>query len=116
MYGETEAVRLSWLLGFFGSGLGKRALAADTLHREWAFNLRGDGQTLVQGVIDLCFLEADGWVLVDYKTDAARDVQAVLDRHRPQLALYQEALEELTGIPVAERLLWLVRAQAAYRV
>ena len=112
---EREAVRLSWLSGFFGSGLGKRALAADTLHREWAFNLRGDGQTLVQGVIDLCFLEADGWVLVDYKTDAA-DGEELVRRYTLQLQWYARALARITGTPVRETWVFGLRAGEAFRI
>ena len=37
-------------------------------------------------------------------------------RHRPQLALYAEALEAITGLPVRERVLYLVRAGAGYPV
>ena len=71
---------------------------------------------LLQGVIDCCFVERGAWVLVDYKTDSPADVPAVLQKHRPQLALYAQALEALTGLPVAERLLVLVRAGTAYPV
>ena len=116
---EAEAAPPRMLSALYASPLGGRILNSPRVEREWAFTWRRktpEGEQLLQGVIDCCFIEDGRWVLVDYKTDAARDVQAVLDRHRPQLALYQEALEELTGIPVAERLLWLVRAQAAYRV
>ena len=71
---------------------------------------------LVQGVIDCCFEEDGQWVLVDYKTDSPRDVQAVLDKHRPQLNVYADALLRITGMEVKERILYLVRAGAGYVV
>ena len=88
-------------------------LAARTARREAA----PDGQAqLVQGVIDCCFEEDGQWVLVDYKTDSPRDVQAVLDKHRPQLNVYADALLRITGMEVRERVLYLVRAGAGYVV
>ncbi len=113
--GERAAVRLPWLTGFFASGVGKRALEAAVLHREWAFNLRGEGQTLIQGVIDLCFLEEDQWVLVDYKTDQA-DGDTLLRRYAEQARWYARALETITGKPVRETLLFGLRAAEAYPV
>ena len=64
----------------------------------------------MQGVIDCCFIEQGEWVLVDYKTDSARDIAAVLDKHRPQLEIYADALEKITGVKVRRRMLYLVRA------
>ena len=115
---EARAVPPRMLAALYGSPLGRRILASGRVEREWAFTWRrkGEQEQILQGVIDCCFLEDGHWVLVDYKTDAPKDIRAVLDRHRPQLALYQEALEALTGIPVAERLLWLVRAGRAYQI
>ena len=53
-------------------------------------------------------------VLVDYKTDA--DAAGAIERHRPQLELYAQALAGITGLPVRERVLYLVRAGRAYQV
>ncbi len=63
------------------------------------------------GVIDCCFLRTDGeWVLLDYKTDRADDPDALADRYRPQIGWYANALETITGIPVRQRLICLLRA------
>ncbi|MGN0996859.1 MAG: helicase-exonuclease AddAB subunit AddA [Candidatus Ventricola sp.] len=116
---ELSAVPARMLTGFFASPLGVRLLSSSRVEREWAFTYRREGEggaQLLQGVIDCCFVERGHWVLVDYKTDSPADVPAVLQRHRPQLAIYAQALEALTGLPVAERLLYLVRAGAAYPV
>ena len=92
-------------------------LAAQELHREWAFTYRRETETgaqLLQGVIDCCFIECGAWVLVDYKTDA--DAAGAIERHRPQLELYAQALAGITGLSVRERVLYLVRAGRAYQV
>ena len=89
------------------------------VQREWAFTFRrktAQGEQLLQGVIDCCFMEKGSLVLVDYKTDSASDVPGAMARHRPQLEIYAEALAEITGIPVAQRVLYLVRAGAGYCV
>ena len=107
---ERQAIRLDWLRGFFASELGQRALRALEVHREWAFNLRGPGETLIQGVIDLCFLENGQWVLVDYKTDRA-DGDTLRQRYSLQLSWYAKALAQITGQPVAQMHLFALRTQ-----
>ena len=112
---ERASLRLHWLTGFFSSPLGQRALAASEVHREWSFNLRGDQDSLIQGVIDLCFLENGRWVLADYKTDAA-DGDELLRRYGLQLQWYAKALSGITGIPVAETLIFSLRAGKCFEI
>ena len=114
---ELAVVHPRLLVRLFASPLGVRMLAAGELHREWAFTYRReteDGAQLLQGVIDCCFIERGAWVLVDYKTDA--DAAGAIERHRPQLELYAQALAGITGRPVRERVLYLVRAGMGYQV
>ncbi len=90
------------LADFFASEWGRAALAAQTVHREWGFVLQlpEEQGMLVQGVIDLCFLQDGKWALLDYKTDAVTDVEALWPLYEAQTALYRRALVEVTGIPV----------------
>ncbi|MXW10183.1 MAG: AAA family ATPase, partial [Gammaproteobacteria bacterium] len=62
---------------------------------------------LVEGVIDLAFREADGWVIVDYKTDVGDDPDFPVRRrtYRRQVDLYAECWEQVTGEPVKEKAL-----------
>ena len=112
---ERRAVQEAWLSGFYQSPLGGRVLAAQEIHREWAFNLRGEGPTLIQGVIDLCFVENGRWVLIDYKTDRAADDE-ILARYALQIAWYARALSAITGIPVGEAWLFSLRRGSAIPV
>jgi ATP-dependent helicase/nuclease subunit A len=59
----------------------------------------------VRGVIDLAFREADGWVIVDYKTDAVDDgdPSELVKHYRPQVEAYAAAWQGLVGEPVKER-------------
>ena len=52
---------------------------------------------LVQGTLDMCFVEDGKWVLVDYKTDRSGDESEILARYGTQLNIYRRALEQLTG-------------------
>jgi hypothetical protein len=56
------------------------------------------GGTLVEGVIDLAFETDDGMIVVDFKTDRAEG--EVLATYRRQVALYADAIAQVTGRPV----------------
>lgn len=116
---EADAVPPAMLTRLFASPLGVRMLGSACVRREWGFTFRRQtpqGDQLLQGVIDCCFMERNAWVLVDYKTDSASDVPGAIARHRPQIEIYAQALFAITGIPVAQRVLYLVRAGADYSV
>jgi ATP-dependent helicase/nuclease subunit A len=65
-----------------------------------------DGAQLVEGVVDLVLEEEGRLVVVDYKSDAIRDEQAIAQaaHHAPQLQLYGRGLAQAIGLPVRERL------------
>ena len=66
------------------------------------------GLRVLEGVIDLAFLEKDGWVIADYKTDIGTDPDFARRRvgYRRQVDLYAEAWTRLTGSAVKERVLF----------
>jgi ATP-dependent helicase/nuclease subunit A len=68
----------------------------------------GPSFQILEGIIDLAFLEADGWVIADYKTDVGTDPDFARRRkaYRRQVDLYAEAWARLTGRPVKERVLF----------
>ena len=65
-----------------------------------------DGAHLVEGIVDLVFEEDGQLVVVDYKSDAIADEQALAQaaHHAPQLQLYGRGLAQAAGLPVRERL------------
>ena len=63
-------------------------------------------KVLIQGIIDAFFEEEDGIVLLDYKTDSIENGEALVNRYSTQLDYYQEAIENLTGLKVKERVLY----------
>ena len=119
---HREAIR-----AFLRSPLFMRMAKAETVRREWSFVcplpanrlMETDLETpvLLQGVIDACFLEDGGWVLLDYKTDRVEgDPNMYAQKHQKQVALYAAALEKLTGLPVRERHIVLLGANTEVRV
>ena len=51
--------------------------------------------TLIQGIIDVFWIEKDGIVLLDYKTDRVQQAKELIDRYTTQLKLYADALERV---------------------
>ncbi|MBR4733182.1 MAG: helicase-exonuclease AddAB subunit AddA [Lachnospiraceae bacterium] len=114
------AVRTEKICKFLRSRLGYRMLRAQAdgkLYREQPFVLAipatrlketfpEEETVLIQGIIDAYFIEEDGIVLLDYKTDSIASLDALWQRYETQMDHYQEALERLTGKRVKERVLY----------
>jgi len=64
---------------------------------------------LIQGIIDVYFIEDDEIVLLDYKTDAVNSGEELVQRYKTQLDYYCKALENINGRKVKERLLYAFR-------
>ena len=59
------------------------------------------------GIIDVFWEEADGIVLLDYKTDHVDNAQELVHRYKKQLELYTDALSRFSGEkPVKEILIY----------
>jgi len=116
---------------FLDSGLGRRMRQAQKegrLHKEQQFvmglpaaELYGengrysDELVIIQGIIDAYLEEADGLVLVDYKTDRIRSPQTLLAHYGVQLEYYKKALEMMTGQKVKEKLIYSLTLQQEIR-
>ena len=115
-----DAVLDRRIIKFFQSPLAYRMWRADRagkLYREQPFvlgidadrlsnNLPAGETVLIQGIIDVFFVEEDGLVLLDYKTDSVDTMEELWNRYETQLDYYQEALQKLMGQPVKERILY----------
>jgi len=87
------------------SSVWQRAMHSQQRFSELPFVALGanDG-ALVRGVIDLAFEEAEGWVLVDYKTDRAseRELDKLVEKYHLQLDAYRAAWTQIMRQPVKE--------------
>jgi ATP-dependent exoDNAse (exonuclease V) beta subunit len=97
------------VLRAFAHPLMKRAaaaFAAGRCRRETPIAMRLEDGTLVEGNVDLAFLEdADPatWAVVDFKTDF--EIAGRLDEYREQVAIYVRAISNATSQPATGVLL-----------
>jgi ATP-dependent helicase/nuclease subunit A len=77
-----------------------RARAAERIHREYPVTLKLEDDGILDGVIDLAFVEDGAWIVVDFKTDAeaASESQSRREQYVRQLQWYAYALGQLTGM------------------
>lgn len=96
---EASVADVQMAARFLTSQEGRNMLHSKEIRREWPFNLRITKpiRTMVQGVIDLCYLEEGEWVLIDFKTDYVKNPEELWQRYRMQLGFYRQALETATG-------------------
>lgn len=113
---QKNAVDVQKLKAFFASPLYGRIEKALRVERERKFLLKiadlGMGDTLteeyqntdgmIQGIADCLFEEADGLVLVDYKTDYVQTEEELAEMYSRQLALYRYALDRLYSKKIKE--------------
>ena len=66
-----------------------------------------DEKVLIQGVIDLYFIDKDdNLILVDYKTDKNVDEQTLKQRYLNQLNMYEIALEKSLNMKVSKKIIY----------
>lgn len=103
---------------FAASDVAARMAQADKrgdLFKEKPFVMDYEG-ALVQGIIDVFWLEDDKIVLLDYKTDRVNTAKELIDRYSTQLELYADALGRIfstdgKSIQADERLIYSFRLQ-----
>ncbi|MFH1689828.1 MAG: PD-(D/E)XK nuclease family protein, partial [Candidatus Eisenbacteria bacterium] len=85
------------------SSVVRRASGASRCYREVPFSMVR-GETIVEGKMDMVFVEDGELVVVDYKTDAEPPggFEALAERYGRQALAYGVAAEATTGIPLKE--------------
>ncbi|MCL1831374.1 MAG: PD-(D/E)XK nuclease family protein, partial [Oscillospiraceae bacterium] len=118
---EYKAIEPAHILGFFDSALGRRAVAAERVVKEYklyteieisalgidAPALPADApRPFIQGIADMFFYEGGEIVLVDYKTNRNTTADKLREDYGGQLGVYKKAIEEMTGVRVKECVLY----------
>lgn len=107
---QGELIDISQIEKFAKSSLANRMRAAEKkqmLYREKTFVMSLlEGPIFVQGVIDAFFIEEDGIVLIDYKTDRVETKEELCGRYEKQIDLYRDAIERAMDKKVKESLLY----------
>lgn len=120
---EVNGLNRDWIVGFLKSEICQRIKASEKVIREGAFKLmipaeeagfigaEEGAEMLLQGIVDLMFLEDGKWVLLDYKTDYYKkgETGKLREAYRIQLEWYARAVEMGTKKAIKERLLYLFR-------
>lgn len=97
------------VLCFLDSNVGKRMKVAaknQLLYKEQPFVIRAKEGYLVQGIIDVYFIENDEIVVVDYKTDRVNTGTQLKERYQVQLDYYAEALAKLLDKKVKAKVIY----------
>ncbi|MBQ0015321.1 MAG: helicase-exonuclease AddAB subunit AddA [Oscillospiraceae bacterium] len=108
---EAEVLNIEKIKGFFRSDISKRIFDSNNVYREKKFSVLvpaikydtslgdefKDEKILIQGIADCVFEEDGKLIIVDYKTDRTTNEEELIERHKPQLSTYKDALEQVLG-------------------
>lgn len=112
---ERDSINPQQVSAFFCSELYQRLRKSDSVRREQKFLIKKcdaaldddrlmeyNNNSMLQGIADCMFEEADGIVIIDYKTDRVNSEGVLVKRYDLQLKLYSAALGKIFGKPVKE--------------
>lgn len=117
---EASAVRLGDIDKFLAGNLNRRIINSEKVSREREFtcflslkelgiksnkNVE-DEKILIEGKVDLIFIEGKEAVIVDWKTDRGKTRQDFVDTYSGQLKVYALAAEKVLGIKVKELIVY----------
>lgn len=107
---------------FINNDIITRCINSDRVFKEYRFTTKvdasvvdgslpaefGDEKIILQGAVDLAFVEDNSLVIVDYKTDRVKRAQELADIYSNQLLLYKNAMQQCTDYKVKECLIYSV--------
>ncbi len=117
---QAAAVEPEKIAPLFNTVIGKKMLSSAEVLREIPFSLSlsvseiypeligCEDKILLQGVIDCLIKDEDGYILVDWKTDATTDCGEMERRYKNQLELYAQAVERIFKWPIKERYIYMM--------
>ena len=123
---QGAVVDLRRVRRFLESPLGQRVLRSPQVEKERRFTavipaaLARPGaasgeEVILQGAVDCTFVEDGRLHIIDFKTDRVQTMEELWQRYQAQLQLYGYAMEEVSGLPVGQLVLystWLGQASA----
>lgn len=117
---EAASADITAIENFFNSELYHRIMSSDDIRREMRFlseiaanridpdidiNI-DNANIIVQGAVDLCFVEPDGIVVLDFKTDRVDNMNDLVKSYGEQLKIYSVAAEKIFEKPVKEKIIY----------
>ena len=127
---QLELLDFEKIDSFMSGELMSRVLKSTEVFREYTFTVRlkasqydpdlGNtcdcGSVIMQGAVDLIFIEDGEAVIVDYKTDRVGEAVKLSDMYRRQLELYRSAVEETMNVKVKQLLIHSVHLNETVEV
>ena len=132
---EADIIDNQAIAQFFLTDTAAAMMNAEKIYREVPFSLTlpasdvyakwdsdTEEQVLIQGVIDCLIPLEDGWMMLDYKTDAIdgevteRVKEKLTKRYETQMALYRRAVKQIWRQPVKETHLYFFAKQLVVKV
>ena len=127
---EAKELKRDEIAAFMSSDICSRIRVATEIMREKKFAMLlpvceaypdlpdtvSDENIVVQGMLDLAFVENGEVVIVDYKTDRGVGEEEICNRHREQLTLYSKAMEKCTDYKVKAAYIYSLSLKKEIRV
>ncbi|MBQ8539628.1 MAG: helicase-exonuclease AddAB subunit AddA [Ruminococcus sp.] len=119
---QADSIDKAKASAFVNSELITRCLNSDEVYKEFRFTTKvsacvldneiaphlADEKIILQGAVDLAFVEDGELVIVDYKTDRVKEIGKLQDMYKHQLLIYKDAMEECTDYKVKECIIYSV--------
>ena len=116
---QGSLVNCEKIAAFFATPIGEKLRMGTDHLREFKFSILDSGDrygegleeeyVLLQGVVDCALLESDGITVVDFKTDYVTEegLSNLVERYRPQVDTYGDALSRIFQQPIKAKFLYL---------
>lgn len=120
---QGELVDCEKISAFFETEIGKKLCLGKNILREFKFSILDDGSAfgdglegekiLLQGVVDCALMDSDGITIIDFKTDRVTEqtIDATVERYRPQVEAYAQALSRIYGTEIKSSLLYFFQLE-----
>lgn len=117
---EKNLIDENQIKKFTESDLFESIMNSDNFYREYQFavnieakdlyeDVKSDDTLFVQGVFDAVIENADGIIILDYKTDFAKTSQELIDKYKEQIEIYGLAAEKIWDKKVIKKYLYSFR-------
>lgn len=119
---QADSIDRVKALNFIKSDIVSRCINSNEVYKEYRFTIKVDAslvdpdlpddqkgeKIILQGAVDLAFVEDNELVIVDYKTDRVKDASLLYDMYHNQLEIYKDAMEQCTDYKVKECVIYSV--------
>ena len=117
---EKNVIDIKLIEQFFASDIFARIKRSPDCRREMRFlteisaqeiddSLTGElaeEKVIIQGAVDLCFVENGNVVILDFKSDRVDSADGLKAAYSEQLNIYQKAVEKIFDMPVLEKIIY----------